>query len=101
MIECSVCILFLGGGGRGKRSHKGQRRQFTQPEDLKAAAEKEERERQWRVCLCRACSCAVGLTFEWSREFYRGAKIKIRKPLLNLNKWQILCQKCLSVGVIY
>ncbi|XP_076444693.1 uncharacterized protein LOC143282798 [Babylonia areolata] len=36
------------GGGRGKRSHKGQRRQFTQPEDLKAAAEKEERERQWR-----------------------------------------------------
>ncbi|PVD37480.1 hypothetical protein C0Q70_00070 [Pomacea canaliculata] len=37
-----------GGGGRGKRSHKGQRRQFTEPEDLKAQAEKEERERQWR-----------------------------------------------------
>lgn len=47
-MQYSVYIL---GGGRGKRSHKGQRRQFTQPEDLKAAAEKEERERQWRVSL--------------------------------------------------
>ena len=47
-MRCSVSIL---GGGRGKRSHKGQRRQFTQPEDLKAAAEKEERERHWRVGL--------------------------------------------------
>jgi len=36
------------GGGRGKRNYKGKSRQFTQPEDLKAAADKEERERQWR-----------------------------------------------------
>jgi len=37
-----------GGGRGGKRSHKGQRRQFTQPDDLEAAKQKEERERQWR-----------------------------------------------------
>merc|ERR1712243_245391 len=38
-----------GGGGRGnKRSSKGGRRHFTNPDELKAQADKEEKKKAWR-----------------------------------------------------
>ncbi|GAB6026150.1 heat- and acid-stable phosphoprotein [Chamberlinius hualienensis] len=38
-----------GGGGRGyKGGHKGQKRHFTNPDDLVAEQEKQAREKQWR-----------------------------------------------------
>lgn len=36
-------------GGRGKVSHKGRRRHFTDEEDLKHDLEKAKREQEWRV----------------------------------------------------
>jgi len=36
-------------GGRGKKSHKGQRRHFTSEEEMKAELERNEREKEWRA----------------------------------------------------
>lgn len=47
----SFFLFFLGGtgAGRGKRSHKGQRRIFTNEEELAQQHEQEEKKKAWRV----------------------------------------------------
>lgn len=49
--SCAFVCLFLGGtgAGRGKRSHKGQRRMFTNEEELAQQHEQEEKKKAWRV----------------------------------------------------
>jgi len=37
-----------GGGGRGKKNYKGQRRHFTDEDEMKQQMEKDERNKQWR-----------------------------------------------------
>lgn len=44
-------LLNFKGRGRGGGGHKGQRRHFTNPDQLAHTEEKKEKERQWRVCL--------------------------------------------------
>lgn len=41
--------MFDLGRGRGGAGHKGQRRHFTNPDQLAHSEEKKEKERQWRV----------------------------------------------------
>lgn len=45
-------VFFWFEGGRGKVSHKGRRRHFTDEEDLKQDLEKAKREQEWRVSCC-------------------------------------------------
>lgn len=53
-VQLGFCVVFLGRGGRGggygpKKNYKGQRRHFTDAEELKQQQERDKKQQDWRV----------------------------------------------------
>ena len=55
-IMCN-CLNIVGGPRGNKKTHKGQRRHFTDESEIKQAAEKEERQKEWRVFRLDEVDC--------------------------------------------
>lgn len=65
-MEISRKFLISVGRGRGGGGHKGQRRHFTNPDQLAHSQEKKEKERQWRVNISITLLCSIVLIFIYS-----------------------------------
>ena len=62
-LSLELLLNFFHNFSGGKRGHKGGRRHFTDPNALKMAKEKEEKEKEWR----RARGEVIGKKMSYTR----------------------------------
>lgn len=73
------------GGGRGKPSHKGRRRHFTDAEELKVQMEREQRQKEWRVRCERVVTRSV-------RAYSRKNRNHFTRRANNNQQYDFICE---------